>query len=457
MNYHMQKKKYDPVLKALYTKGLIMEQVHLKYGASAVDFTIEEARSVAYLHANPMRVIENIKDEFIHCITDQVIDSPPLNQLIQGDDKVTIVISDMTRFWMRQDILCELLVKYLREEIGVAFENIAVVIALGTHRKNSEEDKRKLAGEYVYTHVASVEDHDCDAPDLVYVGTTSFGTEVRVNPLAVGRKLICIGGTVHHLMAGYGGGRKSIVPGIASRETIRMNHQMALDPAEPKSDIRIGSGKTLVNPIHQDMCEAAGLVHVTFGINIVVDSASRHSGLFCGCFDTAWKESCRYVQKCYGLPIDYEADIVIASCGGFPKDLNFYQSTKSLFNGSRAVKEGGTLILLAECPEGSGARDFFDWIEPLKKGCLDEALRKDFTIGGYIFYAACESIRKSRTLLLSRLEPEVIQDMGVTSYKDMDTLLKTVDFKDKDVYIIPYGGSLMPQLKEEYQEFCKNI
>lgn len=81
-------------------------------------------------------------------------------------------------------------------------------------------------------------------------------------------------------MAGYGGGRKSIVPGIASRETIRMNHQMALDPEQPKSDSRIGSGKILVNPIHQDMCEAADLVHVTFGINIVVDSASRHSGLF---------------------------------------------------------------------------------------------------------------------------------------------------------------------------------
>ena len=232
---------------------------------------------------------------------------------------------------------------------------------------------------------------------------------------------------------------------------------MALDPEQPKSDSRIGSGKILVNPIHQDMCEAADLVHVTFGINIVVDSASRHSGLFCGAFDKAWKESCRYVQQSYGLPIDYEADVVIVSCGGFPKDLNFYQSTKSLFNGAKAVKKGGTLILLAACSEGSGAKDFFDWIEPLKNGCLDEALRKDFTIGGYIFYAACESIRKARTLLLSGLEPGVIKDMQVQSFKDMDTLLSKVDFKNKDVYIIPYGGSVMPQLKEEYAELCSNI
>lgn len=434
-----------------------MEQIHLKYGTSAIDFTINGAKSIAWLHENPMRVIGDMKEEFLHSVTDGVIGSKPLNQLIANDDKVTVIISDMTRFWMRQDILCGLLVEYLHDTLRVPFENIAVVIALGTHRMNSEEDKKRLAGDYVYHHVASVTDHDCDAPDLVFVGTTSFGTRVSVNPLAVGRKVICIGGTVHHIMAGYGGGRKSIVPGIASRETIRMNHQMALDPEQPKSDSRIGSGKVLVNPIHEDMCEAAGLLHVTFGINIVVDSASRHSGLFCGDFDQAWRESCRYVQQSYGLPIDYEADVVIVSCGGFPKDMNFYQSTKSLFNGSKAVKQGGTLILVAACSEGSGAKDFFDWIEPLKRGCLDEALRKEFTIGGYIFYAACESIRKAKTLLLSDLEPEVMKDMQVRSYKDMDTLLSQVDFTEKDVYIIPYGGSVMPQLKDEYTELCNNI
>ena len=108
----------------------------------------------------------------------------------------------------------------------------------------------KLASEFVYDRVASVTDHDCDAPDLVYIGTTSFGTRVSVNPLAVGRKVICIGGTVHHLMAGYGGGRKSIVPGIASRETIRMNHERALDPEKPMTDVRVGSGLVENNPIN---------------------------------------------------------------------------------------------------------------------------------------------------------------------------------------------------------------
>lgn len=433
-----------------------MEKMELKYGKSTVEIKFDGARSVKTLLENPMREIEDIEKEFRYCVEEGVIDSKPLKELITPDDPVTIVISDLTRFWMHQDVICGLLVKYLHEDMGIPFENIVVVIALGTHRKNSEEEKKTLTGEYVYNNVKVV-DHDCDAKDLVYVGTTSFGTKVEVNPLAIGRKLIVIAGTVHHIMAGYGGGRKSIIPGIASRETIKMNHIRALDPVNPKSDDRVGSGKTQNNPINLDMVEAGKLVDPVFGINICVNSASKHSGLFCGNFDASWKASCMYIQKSYGLPIDHEADVVFVSCGGYPKDLNFYQSTKSLFNAVKALKKGGTVVMLAECCEGSGARDFFDWIEPLKRGCLDESLRKDFTIGGYIFYAACEIIRKGNILLLSQIDPEEVKAMGVTAFSDINELMKHVDTKDKDVYVIPYGGSLVPQLKEQYDSFIKEL
>ena len=434
-----------------------MEKIELKYGKSTVEIKFDGAKSVKTLLENPMREIEDIEKEFRYCVEDGVINSKPLKELIASDDPVTIVISDMTRFWMHQDVICELLVKYLHEDMGVPFENIDVVIALGTHRKNSEEEKKTLASEYVYDHVAKVVDHDCDADDLVYVGTTSFGTRVEVNPLAVGRKLIIIGCNVHNSVAGYSVGRKIISPGRASRETIKINHIRALDPSNPRSDVRVGSGRTQENPINLDMIEAGKLVDPTFGINICVNSASKHSGLFCGDFDAAWKASCMYIQKSYGLPIDHEADVVFVSCGGFPKDLNFYQSTKSLFNATKALKQGGTVVMLAECCEGSGARDFFDWIVPLRNGCLDESLRKDFTIGGYIFYAACETIRKGNILLLSTIDPEEVKAMGVTAFSDIDELMKHVDIKDKDVYVIPYGGSVVPQLKEQYDKFVKEL
>ena len=434
-----------------------MEEVRLKYGNEEILFEIDGAKSVRYLEETPMPVIQDVEQRLIHCLTAGAIDSPPLDALISKEDKITIIISDITRLWMNQDVLTEILVKYLNGTLGVVLENIAVVIALGTHRKSSEEEKRKVASQYVYDNVGLLVDHDCDAEDLVYVGTTSLGTEVKVNVLAVGRKVICIGGTVHHIMAGYGGGRKSIVPGIAGRESIRMNHERALDPTRPMSNEQVGSGKVLTNPLHMDMREAGAMVDVVFGINVVVDSASQFSELFCGAFNSAWEASCRYVQKSYGLPIDYEADVVVASCGGFPKDLNFYQSTKSLFNAVRAVKQGGTLVLLAECPEGVGSKDFFDWAEPLRKGCLDEALRKDFTIGGYVFYASCEAIKKANTLLLGKVDKDEMKPMGVTAFTDAKELFEQVTFRDKDVYIMPYGGNVMPQLRDEYEEFCKNI
>ncbi len=436
-----------------------MENFSLKYGKNEVAIAIDGARSVQTLTENPMNTIEDIHAAFLKAITEDTIESPVLEQLVASDDKITIIISDMTRFWMHQDVICEELFRFLNEKIGIPFENIVVLIALGTHRKNSAEERKTLAGAYVYDHAAAVVDHDCDAPDLVDIGTTSYGTRVLVNPLAVGRKVICIGGTVHHLMAGYGGGRKSIVPGIAGRETIRHNHSMALDPIKDCSDEKVGAGKFNNNPINEDMREAGALLKPIFGINIVVNSASAHSGLFCGDFDASWRESCRYVQKCYGVPIDHQADIVFVSCGGFPKDLNFYQATKSLFNASRAVKPGGTLVMLAECSEGAGAKDFFDWLKPLREGHLDQSLRKAFTIGGYIFYAACENIRRANVLLLAgpELDAAVVGDMGVHKYDNMEAILSEIDFRDKDVYIMPYGGSLMPQMQEDYARFSAEI
>lgn len=433
-----------------------MKKIELKYGEGKVSIPVEGAKSVQYIYENQMNEITDIEKEFLHCINEGVIAGKPLKEQVTADDKVTIIISDMTRFWMRQDILCGLTVRYLHEQLNVPFANISVVVALGTHRKSSPEELEKMAGEYAYRHVAQVVDHDCDA-QVVYMGKTSRGTEVRVNPLVVGRKVICISATVHHIMSGYGGGRKSIVPGVSSRDTIRQNHERALDPVQPMSDKRVGSGKLIQNPINEDMVEAAQLVPVTFGISIVVNSASQYSGLFCGDFDKAWRESCRYVQKCYGLPIEHEADIVIASCGGFPKDINLYQSTKSLFNASRAVKQGGILILLAQCREGGGADDFFAWNKPLQEGRLDEALRKDFTIGGYIFYAACETLRKANTLLLSEIDPQEVKDMGIHAFDNIQEVLSQVDFTDKDIYVIPNSGSVMPQLKEDYDRLCGNL
>lgn len=425
-----------------------MNTVEMKYGKEDIKINLDEAKSVEILNEKPMNEINDLKESFIRSITTEVINSKPLNEIINGNDKVTIVISDLTRFWQRQDLICEQLVNYLVEELKVKYENIVVVVALGSHRKQSEEELCKLASKPVYDKVKVV-NHDCDAKDLIKVGTTPSGTEVYVNPLVVDRKVIMITGTVHHIMAGFGGGRKSVIPGVAGRQTIRQNHIQSLSKTEKKSDPLVGSRLLKHNPINEDMNEAAKLVDVAFGINIVVNSSSKHSKLICGDFHDAWLKSCKYVDDAYGLPIKKEADIVIASCGGYPKDISLYQAIKSLFNATRAVKKGGTLLLLAECIEGGGAPDFFSWIEPLKKGVLDEELRANFTIGGYIFYATCETIAKSNVYMLSSIDPNVVKDMKITASNNIDELLNKIDLKDKDVYVIPYGGNVVPLLGED--------
>lgn len=425
-----------------------MVNFRLRYGDGEVDLQIKGANSIRILHENEIEPIADLAAAFRAAVTEQCVESPPLRELLTAKDFVTIVISDITRFWMRQDKICALLLDYLHDTIGIPDQNVVILVALGTHRPQTEEELKKLVSPTVFDRVR-VENHNCMADDLVYFGTTAHGTQVYVNKLATGRKVILIGGTMHHLMSGYGGGRKSLVPGIAGKQTINRNHIRSLSPDQPRSNPLIGMGKLLGNPVNEDMNEAAELVAPAFGINIVVNSRNEHCHLVCGHWRAAWEKSCAIVSQSMGVPIDHRSDTVIVSCGGYPKDINLYQGVKSLLNAAQALKPGGTLIFLAECREGGGAPEFFDWIEPLKRGELDAALRADFSIAGYIFYASCEVIANADVRILTRIPKQTATDMGMRAYDDMKALLDDINFTDRDVTVIPYGGYVVPFEKTE--------
>lgn len=425
-----------------------MSEVTLRYGGGEVCLPVEGAKSVVYLHEKPMAEIGDVLQALRCAVEEHSIGMPPLRQVIAPTDEITVILSDLTRFWMRQDLVCEALFDYLTGVCGVRPAQITVLVALGTHRRQTEQELEKIASPRVYA-ACRVLNHDCDAPDLVYAGTTSRGTRVMVNPLVVGRRVILVGGTVHHLMAGYGGGRKSILPGVCARETIRQNHMHCLCPDKPCSNPLIGARKLENNPVNQDMNEAAAMIAPAYSINIVVSTHGSHSRFFAGHWQRAWLESCEYVQAAYGLAIERQADVVIASCGGFPKDLNLYQGVKTLLNAAGALRPGGTFIFLCQAQEGGGAPDFFDWRVPLAQGRLDEALRKDFTIAGYIFYAACEVIaRAGRVLMLTDIAPETLADMRIEAFDDVQALRSQVDFAGKDVYVVPHGGSVVPFVQD---------
>ena len=419
-------------------------EITLKYGEETKTLSIRGASSIETLLPRQMTEIEDLQQAFIEAVTGGAIDSPPLQQMVSPSDPITIVVSDITRSWMRQDLIMPMLVGYLHDQIGVPYQNITILIALGTHRRSTPEEMVQICSEDVCRKVRVV-DHDCDAPDLVTVGTTSRGTVVQVNPLVIGRKVIVLGGTVHHMMAGFGGGRKNILPGVAGRETIRQNHQRALDPEKAMSDARVGCCKLRDNPIHEDMMEAAGMVPVTYSLNLVVSTGGKHAGIFGGSLDAAWKASCDFQRACYELPIDHQVDIVVCSSGGYPKDMNLYQGCKGMLNAMRALKPGGVMLWLCKCPEGGGAPDYFNWLVPLREGWLDQALRADFTIGGYIFYLTCEQLHlASHVYKLTELDAELVRPMGIEAANELSQLLEKIDFTGKSVYVLPFAGSVVP-------------
>ncbi len=413
----------------------------LPYGEETVRVPVRGAASVEVLRsASPTPLPD--PGAALREGLERPVSSPPLGELVGPGDKITLVVSDITRRWMRQDLILPVLVEYLLG-LGIRYEDIAVLVATGTHRSQTVEELAAIVSPELLLRV-SVSVHDCDSPELVYLGTTSYGTPVRVSPLAVGRKVIGIGATIHHLMSGYSGGRKSFLPGVAGRDTIIHNHLHALSATEKRSSELIGVGRLEGNPLHLDMMEAVELVKPCFYINLLADGHGGQLDIVCGHWRDGWLKSCELANRFFGVPIAKKADVTLVSAGGYPKDINLYQSVKALLNGGLATREGGELLLLAQCRDGGGAPEFFDWIVPLQQGRLDEALREGFNIPGYIFYAAVEVIRSRRVTLLTELSPETLSGMGIAGTGDPEAFIKSTDFTGKTVYVMPSGGMDVP-------------
>jgi lactate racemase len=236
-----------------------------------------------------------------------------------------------------------------------------VVSATGDHREQTSEEYRLLAGDEACERV-KIYDHISTAGDLVYLGETSYGTPVKINRRVVeADRVIITGGIVYHFLAGWGGGKKAIIPGVAARDTIMANHALAFLPGEGEGlNPAVCSGQMLANPCSDDMLEGTQMVAPDFLLNTVIDENSGLiAGVFAGHFVKAHEAGCRFVDSYFKVPLEEKADVVIASCGGYPKDINFYQTYKTIYNAQQALYPGGTLLLISESREGIGSDQFF--------------------------------------------------------------------------------------------------
>ena len=417
-----------------------------RYGSTTVSIPVEESQVISVIEGNTTEPLSDIKGA-LYSSLDYPIDSESLEKAASKASSIVIVVSDMTRFWMRQDIIVPHLVEYLVERCGKKYSDLEIVIATGTHIGGSEEELRTLVTSDIYDKVKTV-NHDCRADDLVYLGTTEYGTPVKVNKDAVAADLvICLGAATYHVMAGFGGGRKSILPGISGLETIKHNHAYSLSPDKFITNPEIGNGILEGNPLNEDMCQAAAMMKNLFMITLVTDTEFRLASIFSGHWKTSWERACEEVRRIYTVPIKEKADVVITSCGGFPKDESLYQGTKAVDNVISALKEGGTLILLLEGRNGGGSPDYFDWIKPLVNGTFEKELRENFTVGGYIFFLNCEQASRFNILMYSSIPAETVKPMGIKVYDDLDRMMAEADLEGKSIYVIPTGSTVLPEVR----------
>ncbi len=378
------------------------------------------------------------------------VDSPRLKEMVTPGQKICIVFSDITRSWQQTGRYLPLIVEEL-ENGGISCEDITLLCALGTHRPHSEEEKRILAGS-LYGRCRFI-DHDCDDENnLVSIGTTGRGTPVEINRAALDcDHLVLTGAIIFHLMAGYSGGRKSVVPGISSRKTIMANHSLSLHPEEGRgSHPDIGCDKLENNPLHKDLEEAVDLLKPSFLVNIV-PGTGEPGAVVSGHYRKAHEAGCALLRKFFLIPIPEERELVIASAGGFPGDINFYQSVKSMINGTQALKTGGTLILAARCHEGLGNPLMEEMIANHPDMSSREAfLRANYTIGRFIAYYGCELASRYRVLLVSDMDEPSLASADILNFHTLQEAVDHVEAGNpgasRRAWIIPDASHSFPAL-----------
>ncbi|HEX8959654.1 MAG TPA: nickel-dependent lactate racemase [Solirubrobacterales bacterium] len=411
----------------------------LKYGDGTVSLEVPEDRLQGVLLP---REVPPEPDETaaIRAALANPIGAPRLEKLVGPGKRVVVVVSDITRPAPTARMLPPLLDELNRA--GVPDSAITIVFALGIHRAHTREERERLVGPAVTSRVRLV---DADPTDLVDLGTTSRGTPVRAFRLAVEADFrICTGNVEYHYFAGYSGGAKALVPGVCGRETVEHNHSMMLLPGAAAGEIER-------NPVRLDIEEAAERIGADFVLNTVLDAKRHIVRAVAGEQRAALRAAAAVVDEIYGAPLDRPADIVVASAGGYPKDINLYQAQKAIDNARWAVREGGILLLAAECREGLGEDTFAAWME--SAGSPDDLiarLRAGFVLGGHKAAALAMAMKHADVYLYSAFAPDYARRLffhPVPSLQaGLDSCLQRLG-PGARVLVIPNAGSVLPKLR----------
>lgn len=427
----------------------MLKDYTLAYGETELTFSLPAGKVLQVVEGQPAAAVADVPAAVRQALR-QPIGALPLAAVVQPGDSVAIIASDITRQWIRHDLFLPVLLDELNAA-GIPDRDIVLVVALGAHRHHTAAEHAATYGAAVVQRVRIEQSHAPHEQDFVSFGTTSRGTPVTINRhVAKADKVIMTGGIVYHMMAGFGGGRKSIMPGVSGYASIQANHRLCLHDIPGQGihpDSR--SGNLATNAMHQDMLEMAEMLNPAFILNAVFTPEGQFASFVAGHWQQAWEAGCRQAAAIFGVPITAPTELVIASAGGFPKDINLYQASKTLDNAFQAATPDGVIIVLLECRDILEPPDFSQWFNYTSLAEREMALREAFTVPGFAALKIGIMAAKIPHIVITRPENyDFIRRAGMTPAATPKEALalagERLRGKDYRITLMPHAANTMP-------------
>lgn len=421
-----------------------MAEYSLGYGTDTLTFTLPEGCHVDVITA---KEVPGVADPLAR--VEQALDNPVgavTLESFRGVTSAAIAVNDKTRPVPHAHLLPPLLARL--EALGLAPEQITLLIATGTHAPMPPEEFARVIPPDILARYPVVS-HDCDDPDsLVHLGETSRGTPVWINRLYVEADLrLVVGNTEPHMFMGFSGGAKSASIGLAGRATISHNHKMLTQPGARMNCYD-------ENPLRMDVEEIGGLIGVHFTLNAVLNGHKAIVNVFAGEPRAVMAAGIPQVRALAVTPVAAPYDLVIASPGGAPKDLNLYQAQKSLVPAAMVTRTGGTVILVAACTEGIGSAAFERFMGDGQVSTMQEVLarfeREEFQIGKHKGFLVARDAVRVQVRLVSEMPPEMVERVLLTPAKSLQAAIDealAVLPADAHIAVMPAAGAVVPVLE----------
>ncbi|MBR2806081.1 MAG: nickel-dependent lactate racemase [Oscillospiraceae bacterium] len=420
--------------------------IELPYGKTKLTAELPDGLDVSVLDM-PATKVDKTEEEMIDAAMRNPIGSPLLEDMLKPDDTVVIVVNDQTRPGPNVLIMSELMKRL--DMVGVPDENVTIIFATGSHRAPTAEEARKILGDEAYSRFKTVDHHCMVDEENKYIGDTKAGIPVYINKVAAECSfLITTGLITQHHCAGYSGGRKSIVPGIAGFTTFHIHHSFPVYQYEPAMGFMHG------NPFHNMAVDAARTANVRFIVNAVQDAHKKVVGFVAGDLEAAHEEGVKLCESVTMLEVDKPADILISSPGGFPRDIDLYQSQKAISVSELICNPNCVFVLVAECSDGFGGGSFrqimVDHADPDE--IIDLYAREGFTPGSNKAFNYARALKKGRVIIVSpHLSKESVEEAHL---EWAGTLQEAVDSalegrKDPVVAVIPSASGLCARVRKQ--------